>query len=77
MDTGLLGLMLYCAGIVGGVVVASWVVEIWDKFYNPNNWRNRITARDIEDLKRMFEEEGAFVGFNEHGEKFLVGYKKD
>lgn len=55
MDTGLLGLMLYCAGIVGGVVVASWIIEIWDKFYNPNNWRNRITARDIEDLKRIFE----------------------
>ena len=53
MDTGLLGLILYCAGIVGGIIFASWIVELIDK-YN-NDWPSRVTARDIEDLKTLFE----------------------
>lgn len=53
MDIGLLGLMLYCAGIVAGVIFASWIIELIDNARN--NWQSRVTARDIEELKTIFE----------------------
>lgn len=53
MDAGLIGFMIYCAGLVGGIIFASWVVEIIDNYRN--DWPSRVTARDIEDLKTLFE----------------------
>lgn len=72
----MIDLFIYCAGLVGLIVFASWVVELVYNAYD-NNWRSRVTAHDIENLKTLFETDGAFVGFNEQGEKFLVGYNKD
>ena len=54
MDTGLLGLMMYCAGIVGGVVVASWIVDMIENLQK-DSWRNLVTADDIEQLGRLLK----------------------
>jgi len=56
--------------LVGGF--ACWAIESCK-----NNWRNRITVEDLEELGRLFEQEGSFIGFNDRGEKFLVGFTKD
>ena len=72
----MIGFMIYCAGIVVGIVGASWVIELIEN-NQKNSWRSRVTAEDIEQLRRLFEEEGATVAFNEKGEKFLVGYSKE
>ena len=72
----MIDLFIYCAGLVGLIVFASWIVELVYNLYD-NNWPKRVTAQDIEDLKTLFETDGAFVGYNEKGEKFLVGYYKD
>ena len=72
----MIDLFIYCAGLVGLIVFASWVVELVYNLYD-KEWPQRITARDIEDLKTLFETDRAFVGYNEKGEKFLVGYYKD
>lgn len=72
----MLGFMIYCAGIVVGVVGASWIDEYLENRKN-NSWQKRVTADDIRKLHRLFDEEGSFVAFNEKGEKLLVGYVKD
>jgi len=67
---------LYSAGICGVIGLGcfiSWVMET----LGGNSWRSRVTATDIEELKRLFDEEDAFVDFNDKGEKFLCGYIKD
>jgi hypothetical protein len=67
---------LYSVGICGVIGLGcfiSWVMETLDS----NSWRHRVTASDLEELKRLFDEEDAFVGFNDKGEKFLCGYIKD
>lgn len=56
--------------LVGGFV--CWAIESYNK-----NWRSRITVEDMEELSRLFEQEGSFIGFNDRGDKFLVGYPKD
>jgi hypothetical protein len=61
------------AGIIGLTCFISWVMETLDG----NSWRSRVTASDLEELKRLFDEEDAFVDFNDKGEKFLCGYTKD
>jgi hypothetical protein len=69
-------ILLWFVGIVGVIGLGcfiSWVMETLDG----NSWRYRVTASDLEELKRLFDEEGAFVGFNDKGEKFLCGYSKD
>lgn len=71
----MINMFIYCAGIIVVVVFASWIVELVDNYRN--DWPSRVTAEDIEQLKRLFEEDGASVDFNEKGEKFLVGYKKN
>jgi hypothetical protein len=67
---------LYSVGICGVIGLGcfiSWVMETLDC----NSWRHKVTASDIEELKRLFDEEDAFVDFNDKGEKFLCGYIKD
>lgn len=71
----MIGLTIYSIGIVVIIIGASWACELIENSRN-NNCQKRVTAEDIEELKRLFEEEGSFVGFNEKGEKFLVGYTK-
>lgn len=51
---------------------ACWAIESYN-----SNWRQRVTPEDLEELGRLFKQEGSFVGFNDNGEKFLVGYPKD
>ena len=72
----MIGFMIYCAGLVGGIVGASWIVEMIENS-RKDSWRNRVTADDIRELHRLFDEEGSFVTFNDKGEKLLVGYMKD
>ena len=54
MDTGLFGLILYSAGIVFGIVCASFVIELWEKYDSAKNWQKRVTVNDIENLKKLF-----------------------
>jgi hypothetical protein len=61
------------AGVIGLTCFISWVMETLDG----NSWNKRVTASDIEELNRLFDEEDAFVGFNDSGEKFLCGYIKE
>lgn len=71
----MIDLIIYCAGLVGIVILGSFIVEMIENS-RKDCWRHKVTAEDIEELKRLFEE-GSFVDFNEKGEKFLVGYMKD
>jgi hypothetical protein len=67
---------LYSVGICGVIGLGCficWVMETLDG----NSWRSKVTASDLEELKRLFDEEDAFVDFNDKGEKFLCGYIKD
>lgn len=69
-------IMLYVGGMVGVmsmVVFFSWVL---DKLFENDDYRNRVTAEDLAEMTRLFEDDGAFVGWNEKGEKFVCGYKK-
>lgn len=61
------------AGVIGLTCFISWVMETLDG----NSWRSRVTSSDLEELKRLFDEEDAFVDFNDSGEKFYCGYVKD
>jgi len=49
----MIGFMVYCAGLIIGIVCASWVDD-W--FYN-KNWQKRVTATDLEALGRLFDAE--------------------
>ena len=59
--------------IIGLGCFISWVIET----LNGNIRRRKVTPNDLEELKRLFDGENAFVGFNDKGEKFLCGYTKD
>lgn len=72
----MIDIMIYCAGLVGVVLLGSFIVEMIENS-RKDSWRHKVTAEDIEQLRRLFDEEGASVAFNEKGEKFLVGYMKD
>lgn len=72
----MIDIMIYCAGCVFFVVCIGFLVEMIEN-RRKDSWRHRVTAEDIEQLRRLFDEEGASVAFNEKGEKFLVGYMKD
>lgn len=72
----MIDLMIYCAGLSFVVVGISWVVELIEN-RQKDSWQKRVTADDIRELKRLFDEEGSFVAFNDKGEKLLVGYVKD
>lgn len=72
----MIDLMIYCAGLVGVVVIGSFLVEMVENS-KKDSWRHKVTAEDIEQLRRLFDEEGSFVAYNEKGEKLLVGYSKE
>jgi hypothetical protein len=59
------------------IVFASFCVWILEMGKDCEDWRKNVTAEDLEELGRLFEKEGSFVGYNDTGEKFLVGYSKD
>jgi hypothetical protein len=61
------------AAIIALGCCISWVMEMLDG----NSWRNKVMVSDLEELKRLFDEEDAFVGYNDNDEKFLCGYTKD
>jgi hypothetical protein len=67
--TGLFGLY----AVICVVAFTSWIV---DKLYNVD-YRHKVTAEDLAELSRLFDDETSFVGYNEKGEKFLCGYIKD
>ena len=70
-------IMLYVGGMVGVlsiVVFFSWVL---DKLFENDDYRNRVTAEDLAEMARLFDEEGSFVGLNDKGEKFYCGYMRD
>ena len=48
---GLIGFMIYCAGLVVGIIGASWVDELIENSQK-NSWRHRVTADDLEELGR-------------------------
>jgi hypothetical protein len=69
-------IIFYTVGLWGVIMITcfvSWVLDIMSN----NNWQKRVTADDLRELKKLFEKDGAFVGFNDKGEKFLVGYTRD
>ena len=49
----MLGFMIYCAGMIIGIVMASWI----DNWFCDNNWQKRVTAKDLEALGRLFDAE--------------------
>ena len=68
---------VYILSMFGVIILGGFIMAIIDLAYDAHeNWQKRVTAKDIEELKKLFEEEGSFVGFNEKGEKFLAGYTK-
>lgn len=52
----MIGLFLYCAGLVGVVVVFSFVCEMIENYRN-NCWPQRVTVDDIRELGRLFDQE--------------------
>ena len=48
--------IIYCAGLAGAVVFASWIIELIENCRN-NSWRKRVTADDIRGLGRLFDQE--------------------
>jgi hypothetical protein len=69
-------IIFYTVGLWGVIMITcfiSWMLDIMSN----NNWQKRVTADDLRELKKLFENDGAFVGFNDKGEKFLVGYTRD
>jgi hypothetical protein len=69
-------IIFYTVGLWGVIMITcfiSWMLDIM----SDNNWQKRVTADDLRELKKLFEKDGAFVDFNNKGEKFLVGYTRD
>lgn len=60
-------------GIIGLGCFISWILEV---IYDGGDYRNRVTAEDLAEMTRLFEDDGAFVGWNEKGEKFVCRYRK-
>ena len=69
-------ILLYVGGLVGVmsmVVFLSWVL---DKLFENDDYRNNVTADDLAEMARYFDEDGWFVDYNDKGEKFICGYRK-
>lgn len=52
----MIGFMVYCAGLVGGIVGASWMVEMIENSKKDSR-QKRVTADDIRELGRLFDTE--------------------
>lgn len=69
---------VYILCLFGVIILAGFVVAIIDLAEDAHeNWQKRVTAEDLRELARLFEQEGSFVDYNEKGEKMLVGYTKE
>jgi len=51
-----IGFICYCAGLVVLIVGFSLVCEMIENYRN-NYWPQRVTADDIRELKRLFDQE--------------------
>lgn len=69
-------IMLYVGGMVGVLSMVLFFSWVLDKLFENDDYRNRVTAEDLAEMTRLFEDDGSFVGWNEKGEKFVCGYKK-
>lgn len=49
----MIGLFIYCVGIWFGIILASLIVNL----YNVENWQSRVTAKDLRELGRLFDQE--------------------
>ena len=70
-------MIMVLMGLLLVIVFASFCVWVLEMGKRHDDWRKNVTAEDLRELSRLFEEEGSFVGYNENGEKFLVGYSKE
>lgn len=52
----MIGFICYCAGLIVLIVAFSLVCELIENYRN-NSWPKRVTAEDIRELKRLFDEE--------------------
>lgn len=69
---------VYILSMFGVIILGGFIMAIIDLAHDAHeNWQKRVTADDLKELGRLFEQEGSFVGFNEKGEKMLVGYTKE
>ena len=69
-------ILLYVGGLVGVmsmVVFLSWVL---DKLFENDDYRNNVTADDLAEMARLFDDEGSFMDYNDKDEKFICGYRK-
>lgn len=70
-------IMLYVGGILGifsMILFCSWIL---DKVFESDDYRNSVTADDLAEMARYFDEDGWFVAKNEKGEEFYCGYMRD
>jgi len=68
--------MLYVGGMVGVLSMVLFFSWVLDKLFENNDYRNRVTAEDLAEMARYFDEDGWFVDYNDKGEKFYCGYRK-
>ncbi len=63
------------SGLYAVICVVAFTCWIVDKLYNVD-YRHNVTAEDLAELSRLFDNETSFVDYNDKGEKFLCGYRK-
>lgn len=51
----MIGLFIYCVGIWFGIILASFIIGALDRV--DNRWQNKITAEDLRELGRLFDQE--------------------
>lgn len=69
-------IILYVGGMVGVLSMVLFFSWVLDKLFENDDYRNKVTAEDLAEMTRLFEDDGTFVGWNEKGEKFVCGYRK-
>lgn len=70
-------IMLYVGGMMGVLSMVLFFSWVLDKLFENDDYRNRVTAEDLAEMTRYFDEDGWFVDYNDKGEKFYCGYMKD
>lgn len=68
---------LYSVGICGVIGLGCFISWALESLYDGNDYRRKVTADDLAELSRLFDEDNSFVGYNDKGEKFYCGYMKD
>ena len=69
-------LIIYGLGICGVIGLGCFISWILEVIYDGGDYRNRVTAEDLAEMARYFDEDGWFVDYNDKGEKFICGYRK-